>query len=305
MSYIARVSTPWTDAVRKALCAVCLLSVALSGCAEPTPAEESTNPAGEASGEVLVDAYAKTREAGDARVLVEVSAQMPEDFDDGVPRRSFDGKGVMVDDGKIAAVIYDWSDVPNGAGFLGHARRLTVVFGTGGFTVSFAALRRAVTPALWVNYELDDFSSPKAIELGIGQLRELGMSDPLLALAYLQGADDEIEELGTESIRGTRTTRFRARLDLAAAFERLSGPLKSSGPSITQQLRITDLPADVWVDGEGVVRKMGFTQSYAPAPGSEKVTIRVTVEFYDFGIDADVRVPPEKEVIAYDEYLTL
>ena len=55
---------------------------------------------------------------------------------------------------------------------------------------------------------------------------------------------------------------------------------------LRRQSRLETLPATVFVDGEGLVRRLTLT-----GDGS-----RISVEFWDFGADVDVQAPPAADV---------
>src|SRR5687768_16524205 len=82
----------------------------LAGCAtgelsEPPPVDD---PAATSAAPSLTisDVMASTLAGGDAKIHVRVRAHMPPDFDDGRPRRSFEGKGVLDQDERVAGVTY-------------------------------------------------------------------------------------------------------------------------------------------------------------------------------------------------------
>jgi hypothetical protein len=75
------------------------------------------------------------------------------------------------------------------------------------------------------------------------------------------------EAAGGETIRGVKTTRYRAQLDVGA----VKGPI------------------ELWVDEQGVVRR-------SRQRGPEKRSFLSTREYFDFGVD--VEVEPPKRVTA-------
>jgi hypothetical protein len=117
-----------------------------------------------------------------------------------------------------------------------------------------------------------------------------GSNDPGDALAGLRGvAEDGVDEVGTEELRGVRTTHFRADVDLRKAIEE-SGDVtdREAFERFAEQLGGGTATYDVWLDDDGLVRKLRFD---APVQGTEVV---VTMELYDFG-EADLPLVPAAE----------
>ncbi len=122
--------------------------------------------------------------------------------------------------------------------------------------------------------------------------------DPTQLLSALRSVSSNVTTVGTEDVRGVTTTHYRAVIDLAKAAR--------SNPDASQeldrykaQLGSTSLPANVWIDKDGYLRRLVVT--ITPPPGSVSAAdgaVTVSVEMYDFG-QADtsaVEAPPADEV---------
>ena len=62
---------------------------------------------------------------------------------------------------------------------------------------------------------------------------------------------------------------------------------------------MTEIPIDVWVDGDDLVRRMtlDYTAKVAGSGWTTKTRAStVTMEFYDYGAEVDVQPPPADEV---------
>jgi hypothetical protein len=119
-----------------------------------------------------------------------------------------------------------------------------------------------------------------------------GTSDPSDALAGLRGvAEGGVRRIGTEELRGVETTHFQAEVDLRRALEE-SGAI--ADPEAFQrfaaQLGGGAATYDVWLDGDGLVRKLRFG---TPVQGSE---VSVAMELYDFGEATVARIPAPEDV---------
>lgn len=97
--------------------------------------------------------------------------------------------------------------------------------------------------------------------------------DPSRSLDYLRSVSTEVTAEGREDVRGDRTTRHRATVDLGRA----EGP-----PGYL-------LSVEVWVDEAGRTRRLRY-----PLLGESDTT--VVWELYDFGAVIDVSPPPSDKV---------
>ena len=119
-------------------------------------------------------------------------------------------------------------------------------------------------------------------------------TDPTSSLDQLAGASSDVEEVGTEDVRGEETTRYRGTLDMEKALASATGPQKAALEKSLASLKETKVPFDAWIDGEGRMRKL--TQSLTVEQMGQTGTAEVTLEFYDFGTQVDVAAPPAAEV---------
>jgi hypothetical protein len=118
-------------------------------------------------------------------------------------------------------------------------------------------------------------------------------SDPDQTLQALKGAGD-VQRMGKEDVRGAATTHYKATIDMRKAAERMaagdkakarqgmSALIKSSGGRST-------LPIEVWLDGQGRVRRMKLTQRIQGQDAS------YTMELYDFGTHHAVDAPSDDD----------
>jgi len=158
-------------------------------------------------------------------------------------------------------------------------------------------------PTPWVRVEAGELEGLQGLE----QLESFS-NDPSQAFAFLQGASDDVEDVGTEDVRDVSTTHYRMTIDLQRAAEQAP---EEARPFLEQQLEVlgTDtLPMEVWLDEEGRVRRQSFTidlsqvdpaaagATAAPVPGELTGTITTTAEYYDFGSEVVVEIPPEDQV---------
>jgi len=142
-----------------------------------------------------------------------------------------------------------------------------------------------------------------AVDLGedgrLGQFGGFDRADPAQALAYLRLAD-EVDEVGTDEVRGEETTRYRVTVDLREAAKR-----SPDYRAVIEQSLATggsaEVPTDVWVDDEGRVRRVRMV--YADVATAEGTTadVTVTTELYDFDADVEIEPPPRGQVLNLGE----
>jgi hypothetical protein len=138
----------------------------------------------------------------------------------------------------------------------------------------------------WTGFFLADPGGPR------------GPNDPLWPLDALSGASGDAVEVGPEAVRGVPVMRYRLTVDLARADAALpAGVSVPSGPY--RSLRA--LPAEVWLDAAGPVRRISVNSDAANA-GEQVWSI---VELWDFGVAADITPPSPDEVLAPAEAFRL
>jgi hypothetical protein len=122
--------------------------------------------------------------------------------------------------------------------------------------------------------------------------------EPTSYLDYLQGISDDVHVEGREVVRGAETTRYGATVDLARAVSRAVSAAQRV--QLTQTLSVLGalkIPAKVWVDDQGRLRKVqenldvGRAFRDAGLPAGADVRMSVTAELYDFGVAVDVTAP--------------
>ena len=124
---------------------------------------------------------------------------------------------------------------------------------------------------------------------------DLGQNDPSRMLDYLR-ATSEVEERGSERIRGIDTTHYDARIQLDKVAERVSPEAQRGLRKLVQGSGIKELPIDVWIGDDGLVRRLAM--DWHPQGGS----IVTQVDLFDFG-DVDVDVPAPSEAVDLNKLL--
>jgi hypothetical protein len=134
------------------------------------------------------------------------------------------------------------------------------------------------------------FSSPTA---------DLGVSGDYLEHVRALGA--EPGRVGEEEVRAVPTTHYRAQVDAVRETRRELEAAGWKAANIERYLELVDpttYQLDVWIDGEGLVRRVTTTFDIDD-PDSRSVN---TAEYFDFGIAVDIQPPSAAEVIEGDEW---
>jgi hypothetical protein len=125
-----------------------------------------------------------------------------------------------------------------------------------------------------------------------GELTDAASSDPREFLGMLEAAGGDVETVGVESLRGVEVTHYRAALDPAKAATTTGdlGPLAEP-----LQAGAGDVPVDVWLDGDGLVRKLEV--SVSAEDRGQAGSASVSFELWDYGEDVEIDLPPADEVV--------
>jgi hypothetical protein len=140
----------------------------------------------------------------------------------------------------------------------------------------------------WVKIDLAQLAQQRGIDLS-----SLASANPTptSALAYLRGAG-HVERVGTDSVQGVSTTHYKVTVDLERAAAKASPGTRRSLRRVVELGGVKKLPVDVWIDGDGFLRKFEYAQ---PAGNGRKV--HLTMELHDFGRPITVRPPPADSVV--------
>lgn len=142
-----------------------------------------------------------------------------------------------------------------------------------------------------------DGKSVKVDGFEVGELEGFASSDPRQLLDMLEAAGGDIETVGVEELRGTETTHYRATID-ATAYAKTATPEERAklGPLAEQlQSGVGEVPVDVWLDGDGLVRKIALEISASEQ--GQVGSASVSFELWDYGEDVDIELPPAEDVV--------
>jgi hypothetical protein len=130
-------------------------------------------------------------------------------------------------------------------------------------------------------------------------------SDPSTILGFLRGAGDQVDTIGPETVDGTPTTHYTVLIDLDKAAAGQSTQAQNAVHALEQQLGTHTLPAQVWLDSDGRLRKISMretltgaatpTSTTPPTTPSGNISFDFTATLSDFGVPADITAPPANQ----------
>ena len=146
--------------------------------------------------------------------------------------------------------------------------------------------------AKWLKIDLARTSKAMGVDLNSIQNPGGNATD---MLRWLKSAKSK--KVGSETIRGVRTTHYRSTIDLVeAAKQSGDAQARQSIERLQQVTGVKTLPADVWIDGKNRVRRehMGWSQRFTPNGPSG--TIDMTMDFVKFGVTLALDIPSGDDV---------
>jgi hypothetical protein len=151
--------------------------------------------------------------------------------------------------------------------------------------------------------KLDLAETGKDLGIDLSSLTQGAGQDPTQTLQYLKAAGGDITKVGTESVRGTSTTHYKATVDFAKVPDTAPPDQRAEmRKSIDQIIKLSGtktVPVDVWVGDDGLARRI--VTDYGSNVGGQHTQIKQRIEMFDFGTKVDVKIPPASEVMDFSE----
>jgi hypothetical protein len=270
-----------------------LLALLAVGCGSETTVSPEKDPT--VSSEALTQAAERAKAVGTSRFAFTGEMRFEGE------RVSFDGEGVFDFKRSHARMSWDLSDLASDGDDIDREDLVAEVriLDDRAFIRMpfFAELLPEAKP--WIEFESDT----EDVDAASDQLMDAtGGTDPSTVLSLIKAASSSgVTNEGTDEIRGVDTTHYSAEVDLAKAID--SSP-KRDRPALRRSLRIlkaadaeTTVPVDVWVDQEGLARRV---REAWPVVDDEE--FEMTFDYFDFGIPVDVKTPAADQVMSEKEF---
>jgi len=286
-----------------ALAALAALALAVAGCGGgggSGSSGSSGQSGGTTSSSAIAAAATKTAAAGTAKVSFTASVQAPSA---GSKSLGFSGRGALDYKNRRGELTYDIGQLLGAAGLSGGNGTADVIIDNLVVYMKFPLLTQQIPGGKeWIKLDLVKLGQAQGFNLG--SLAQLSQSDPTQALLYLRAASSGVQVVGKEPVRGVETTHYRVKVDLTkvpdTAPPAQRAQLRESIQNLVKQTGTRFVPTEVWIDGNGLVRRERVTYAAAvpqgTSGGTQSAKTTVTMDFYDFGSPVTVTPPPASDV---------
>jgi hypothetical protein len=155
----------------------------------------------------------------------------------------------------------------------------------------------------WVALDLKELAESAGLPTkGLGALLSI---DPASELRALKAAK-KLKEVGEEEVDGVHTTHFRGTIRLSDSIPGLPPDERADARKALkaldslrlggERLSLNDPSTDeIWVDEDGVVRRMSSTSKVPAAGGTPAGSMSFSYSLHDFGVKLDTGGPPPSE----------
>ena len=273
-------------------------AIVAAGCGGGGGGESSTSSSTSSTTTTTSDAKAllaaapqKVQDANSSKISFSISI----DSDALANELTIPGSGEFDYAAKEGRLTMDYGDVLKAAGENGSGEMEILTHGDV-YYLKWPLLSKAVgasTP--WISFDVTKLDQISGLDTS--SLRQINQSDPSQTLVYLKAAGT-VEEQGTEDIDGVSTTKYHAIVDvdkiadLAPADKREA--VAASVESLKEQYGITKLPMDVWLDDQGLPRKLFYEISVKTQ--GQNVRTSLTMNLSDYGVDVNIQPPSASQV---------
>ncbi len=262
--------------------------------------EEASAPKDDASPQAEVAAAAgKTADAGSYR------AEFALTMDGAIPgspgrRVAMDGEGVFDAKAQSGRMTFDMSEFAKAVGAQDFGD-MEIVMERFVMYMKFPLLQQ-LQPGMkpWIRFDLRKLAAQQGLDLA--GLQQVNQSDPRQALLYLRAASGPVDEVGEEDVRDVATTHYRMTVDLEKVAK-LDPEQRENVERVIEQSGVREVPTEVWVDDDGLVRRMKLAYDDMRFAAGQRGDMAMTMELYDFGVDADVEPPPARQVVDIEQLM--
>jgi hypothetical protein len=155
--------------------------------------------------------------------------------------------------------------------------------------------------ARWIQLDLQNVADASGLDFG--PLVQGSQADPTQYLLWLDALGPGVTKIGEEDVRGVPTSRYRAVVDLSLLEQHAPPGKEAEWAAYVQTLRdrlgLASIPVEVWIDGDGLVRRFNHEYGFS----AEGTTAVVTTELFDFGIPVNVRAPSPDQVVTLNDVI--
>jgi len=158
------------------------------------------------------------------------------------------------------------------------------------------------TPWVKISDPADGSAASKAWGQALGDAGAFAGVDSCDVVALLRGVGS-VTEVGPEAVDGVGTTHYSAVVDPRRAVDSLPADQRSGvSAALDRYADGVTVPVEVWIDGDGIVRKLTATldRGSLGGPGHGSGTVAMSARLTDIGTPVDIAVPPADQVSEFD-----
>jgi hypothetical protein len=161
----------------------------------------------------------------------------------------------------------------------------------------------------WVKIDLRE-AARQIPGLDLDQLMQFANNGPQSSLEYLKAVAGEIKPVGVEEVRGEQATHYVTTIDLLK-YKNLvpegstREALGSMFEELVKQTGLREIPVDVWVGQDNLVRRMEMAFSIAQPGSTERLDASMTFEMFDYGKPVEITLPLEAETASITDLESL
>jgi hypothetical protein len=211
----------------------------------------------------------------------------------GTPDGSFGADGLMDMNGPRMSMTMDMSSlIPPAERKAGT--KVKMVLTDQAMYMQYPGIAAETGGKHWLRLDLASLGEDNPLAPMIEQMQD---ADPSQNVAFLVGAQD-VTTVGVEDVRGTSTTHYKFTIDMqkasAAAPENFRKFISEALAEIGSNPLI---PGDVWLDADGLPRRMSYEMTMSPEPGEAPVKVTVSMDMFDFGQPVSITPPADNDVV--------
>ncbi|MGZ4718523.1 MAG: hypothetical protein ACXWB2_07220 [Acidimicrobiales bacterium] len=260
---------------------VCLLALAAVACGRQ-PKDAAVDVDTGLDAHALAASADQTAQAGTAKVHVSIQTEMTGGSSKGasVGSLTITGDGAFDTTAGLSTMTIDFGSALAGT---------SEVVQHGDVSYVRASTLATLVPSLagtWLKID-----ATQAAAMGTGSSSSLlggssGVGDPSAILDYLKGAGADITTVGHEDVDGVDTTHVHATISMQQALDASGADRAKVERSLRQMHGLAQsfesltLPVDVYIDGNGYVRRVALAFDLTSAAG---MTMTMTLDYSEFG----------------------
>jgi hypothetical protein len=153
----------------------------------------------------------------------------------------------------------------------------------------------------WIRFDL----AKQAAAMGLSGLGSLSSANPMSTdpgqmLQYLRAASGGVTKAGTATVAGHPTTAYRATIDLSKVPNLVPAADRAAARQSIQRLEalahIRQLPMEVWIDGQHLVRRLAVTMHMPLGSTGQTMAMAMTITIPQYGPQPLPALPPASQV---------